>query len=549
MRKIVILIRHGKAKDRSGFTEATDSQRPLTRAGKRALAAWLDRAAHLLELEDEPHVAIWASPAVRTRQTAEIARKAFGRTIDVPLPDVELHDSLFDQDLGAFVRELGATDANVVLAVGHNPFMETACVRLCGARMPFGTGAACAISLETANGGSAHPQTPVRGRLLWFMQGPETARWKNLVDLEDIVAHTGKNVVARRDAFFADPTDVETLHKLRVSIRTQRSLLTYLEPFQRKGQARAMQRDLRALVLETSRLRELDVLTDQVASLDPPAQALLEACQRLRDEERAHVLAVLSSPAAAKRFARTAKQAQRILWKRRVESCGLSGADLGTRLTEMEARTDAQLAALDPCDAEQTHRVRKNAKKVRYAAERFGKLIDSDTAATAARMEAVQERFGALCDARVNVGIIDAFPADDLPEEAQWDLSLLRTRNLELLFSTLRRANASAKANERAQAETATCSETAEAASAPAEPPEAVAPIAKGTPLASEASCRTTAPAPGSASRTAASAPDAAPLTPPTDNAREGPAESDGDADAPGTSAGSVPILNLPELP
>ncbi|MEE8733033.1 MAG: CHAD domain-containing protein [Eggerthellaceae bacterium] len=549
MRKTVILIRHAKAKDRSGFTEATDSQRPLTKAGKRALAAWLARAACLLELDDDPRIAFWASPAVRTQQTAEIARRAFARAIDAPIPDVELHDSLFDQDLGTFVRELGATDANVVFVAGHNPFMETACVRLCGARMPFGTGASCAISVEMSDDGPSAPSTPMRGRLLWFMQGPETARWKNLVDLENIVADAGKNVIARRDAFFADPADVETLHKLRVSIRTQRSLLTYLEPFQRKGQARAMQRDLRALVLETSHLRELDVLAKQVASLDPPATALLAACQRLRDEECARVRAVLSSPDAVKRFSRAEKQARRILWKRSVESCGLSSADLEARLTEMEARTDAQLAALDPCDAEQTHRVRKNAKKVRYAAERFGKLIDSDTTATAARMEEVQERFGALCDARVNVGIIDAFPTDGLPEEAQWDLSLLRTRNLELLFSTLRRASAAAHAEEPAAEGKA----DAEAEAAPAESGELAEPAKTAAPEAAKP--QSTPPTPAVEHQTASteSAPEAptpsTEATVPASAEAAAPAGNDGFATTTGTAAGSAPVLNLPELP
>ena len=76
-------------------------------------------------------------------------------------------------------------------------------------------------------------------------------------------------MVQRRQAFFDDPDDIETNHKFRVSIRTTRSLLSFIEPWVSRKQAKAIQANLKRVVKETSRLRELDVFMSLAESLDP----------------------------------------------------------------------------------------------------------------------------------------------------------------------------------------------------------------------------------------------------------------------------------------
>ncbi len=156
----VVLVRHGDAKRKA--MGQTDFERELTSAGMRSLEEAFPRTMSLVDVTSASE--LWVSPAVRARQTAHIANKTLG---------IETHREmkcLYDQDGDAFMRELSQTNADVVVVVGHIPFMEDACALLCGQYLGFSTGAAAAISLndrdvrQLANG-------RVRGRLLWFVQG------------------------------------------------------------------------------------------------------------------------------------------------------------------------------------------------------------------------------------------------------------------------------------------------------------------------------------------------------------------------------------------
>lgn len=446
MAKLVVIVRHGKAQTRS--VDVVDEYRELTDAGVRSLRAWLPRLARAFADEgiaSAGDVELWTSPSVRTRQTAELVAEALER--EAGMKGLEALDvpSLWSQDIEAFVGDLRACPAKAVIAVGHNPFCELFAQMACGSAIPCATGAVAAFSLDDEAELSEMPDESgfgrsdsVSGRLLWFVQGPESKRWKNVCNLEKVVKQASDAVDARLEAFLADTEDVEAAHKVRVSIRTMRGLLAFLEPFQQRSQNKQMMRDLRSCVACTSRLRELDVLAEQVAQLDPPAVDLARACEEERARECERTVAQLTSKEAARRFARVRKAARNMRWKERVVRGGLDADDVPARFAEIAARVDADLESLDLADAERTHDVRKQAKQVRYAAERFGSMIGEEAAETAERMEGVQDRLGALCDARVNVELVDAFPREGLSDQAIWALNLLRAQNESFVFTTLR---------------------------------------------------------------------------------------------------------------
>ena len=56
----------------------------------------------------------------------------------------------------------------------------------------------------------------------------------------------------------------------------------------------------------------------------------------------------------------------------------------------------------------------------------------------AQEMKDRQDDLGAICDARVNIGIIDSLATEDLPEPVAWDLALLRAKNETFLYTALR---------------------------------------------------------------------------------------------------------------
>ena len=132
-----------------------------------------------------------------------------------------------------------------------------------------------------------------------------------------------------------------------------------------------------------------------------------------------------------------------IEWKDSVAQEGLSRKALRARFSALVGELEEALATLDAHDAEATHDVRKEAKRVRYAAENFGALLDEDAVAVARRMVKTQDGLGAVCDARVNLEIIDDFPRKGLSSEALQALDALRERNQSFLDAFLGDADSS----------------------------------------------------------------------------------------------------------
>ena len=432
MGKTLVLMRHGKAQPRD--LGIPDDERTLTRAGERALAARLPQNLRLWG--KHARTAVWTSPAVRCRQTADALATAL-RARRQQVPDPADRAFLHDQDIDSFLAGITQADADCIVCVGHNPFIEEATELLCGARIHFRPGAIAAFELaEDPTDGE--PSSPI-AQMIWFVQGTPVDGWSTLCDLEDIVVGAHERMEGRLAAFLADPDDVEALHKLRVSIRTLRSLLKFLTPFHRAADARAVQQDLRSIVVPTSRLRELDVLADEARRMEPPSDDLVAACLEMRAAERDRVLGILAGGDAKRALERIARTVKPIRWKRRIEKNGLSRKAVAQRFSDMEASIDRKLATTDLGAAEATHDLRKCAKRVRYAAENYAAFLDADEAKAASeRMKAIQDDLGALCDARVNVGIIDEFPRKGLPEQALRDLDALEAKSRYFIATKLR---------------------------------------------------------------------------------------------------------------
>ena len=173
--------------------------------------------------------------------------------------------------------------------------------------------------------------------------------------------------------------------------------------------------------------------------MEPPSDDLVAACLEMRAAERDRVLGILAGGDAKRALERIARTVKPIRWKRRIEKNGLSRRAVAQRFSDMEASIDRKLATTDLGAAEATHDLRKCAKRVRYAAENYAAFLDADEAKAASeRMKAIQDDLGALCDARVNVGIIDEFPRKGLPEQALRDLDALEAKSRYFIATKLR---------------------------------------------------------------------------------------------------------------
>ena len=230
--KTLVVMRHGKAMPPAPGQQ--DIDRTLTEAGVYALEERLPRMLRLLETRGTA-VQIWTSPAKRARQTAELLEKALeerGVEIDEKM---EAHECLWDQDVNAFLDELRLSDAEFVFAVGHIPFAEDVVEELTDSTPAFSTGALACLELQLVHEDS--PDTMAmqdKAKLLWFAQGPVAADWDTLVQLQKAITKTAEVIEDRRAAFFADPKDIETIHCFRTNIRTLRSLIAFIKPWQDK---------------------------------------------------------------------------------------------------------------------------------------------------------------------------------------------------------------------------------------------------------------------------------------------------------------------------
>ena len=364
MVKTLVLVRHG-APEATSPTGA-DLDRRLTESGARSLRAAYPRTFALLG--DSPRAPVWSSPAVRAPETADVVAASPGAA------DIEVHQSLYAQDVAAFLAELGAADAPCVIAVGHAPFVDTLASRLVGGCPPFGKGTAVAIDLpEGADG---------RGVLRWYVAGPECASWEA-------------------------PDDPATLLEFRVAIRRVRSLLQFLEPWQGKKQNRRCEHVLKELQTASARLRALDILSDAVDGLMESGELgenclLPMACAKERALECSSLVTLMRKHHAAKDLKRLARDLGSLSWKGRVAEEGLTAEDFRARFDVEFNEVDEDLFGLDLRDGDAVYVARRDAKEMRYVAERLGEVLGPERAQMGEYLDDIQRELGALSDARSN---------------------------------------------------------------------------------------------------------------------------------------------------
>ena len=109
--RTLVLLRHAKSDWPEGVA---DLERPLAERGRRDAPV----AGHWIgDRVGTPDLAL-VSPALRTRQTWDLAAPHLGE-----VPDVQLDERLYDASAGALLALVRATDPAVrtLMLVGHNP--------------------------------------------------------------------------------------------------------------------------------------------------------------------------------------------------------------------------------------------------------------------------------------------------------------------------------------------------------------------------------------------------------------------------------------------
>lgn len=151
----LLLIRHATAAARGEAAER-DEDRPLTAHGKERFRRVAET---LVQFAPKPR-ALFTSPLLRARQTADLAAEAWGGL------EPEVLDALVDGDWRLIRGAVGPLDTeDTVALVGHEGWMSELLAKLVGSTTPrafrFRKGGVALVELL--------PHKPNRGTLEWFI--------------------------------------------------------------------------------------------------------------------------------------------------------------------------------------------------------------------------------------------------------------------------------------------------------------------------------------------------------------------------------------------
>lgn len=412
----LILIRHGNAEERT--PEGDDFYRKLTEAGVEELTAFLPDIAPLLT--ESGNLKIWTSPLLRARQTAELVAEA--TSVEVIQPQ----EFLATGDYIAFMEALKQEDDGFTLAlVGHEPYMSSWTKELIGAAIPFKKGAVALFTVDL----TAEPI----GNLEWLLAPGESAKCKH-ADVSDkkhaadkhegtadccqgegedtlYAAIINEQMVGVQHAYAAyqqDPIEPESAHALRVAIRQLRALLNFNKANGEEKYYREAGEDWRDIATTFGYLRELDVLMEEcreLRGLYPDMLAedgqvmtwLLE--ERQGEQDSIHEL--ITSGALTERILDAEAATAQFLKSISLDDEQQKKATI-KKLEKMKKRLMRKWEEVDFSNHEETHSLRINAKKLRYAATYLAPIIGEKDKTVIKEMKKVQTGLGTLCDLDIN---------------------------------------------------------------------------------------------------------------------------------------------------
>lgn len=400
----LILIRHAKAEPPGESAE--DDQRKLTKTGLQDLKKILSELKnHFIAAEE---LQLCSSPKVRSVQTAEIIADYLG------IKKIEKHDWISNGDSDGLLEKLGELKpASSLVLIGHEPYLSDWSRQLCGYAIPFRKTTAIGFRISSAEQFHAEP--------LWILH-PDTINPDELNirpnqpaqrEFQKILRFQLQEVFQMQQKFTALPEDPETVHQLRVRIRSLRSVLSFLKPLFEQERYQIMQDQLRKLSQMVAKLRELDVLSREWTNLLEKHPVLLSQESVLtaklkseREKEKAKSYAAASSrmlPVVFDVWNRIESELVKTLKPFSFEEFSNKRIDnwikkAGERLKE-EGFTDLQAI----------HALRIQLKKLRYVLNMLNSPLHLECQATVALLKTMQDVLGEYRDIKRNLSILQGF--------------------------------------------------------------------------------------------------------------------------------------------
>jgi CHAD domain-containing protein len=217
--------------------------------------------------------------------------------------------------------------------------------------------------------------------------------------LHEVTAHLRANILALRGG--AGP---EAAHQVRVALRRLRAALGLFRDALDPAAAARLGTEARWLGAEVGRLRDLDVIVDDVllpeAAAHPGEPGFARLAEVLRDRGQAE-RAALTRTLAGPRTQDLLIDLVRLAARPADPGASVPVAALGTAALDRRWRKVRRMArGIATLDIEARHALRKELKKLRYGAEFLGTVFPARrVAGFVRRLKSLQEIFGTLNDA------------------------------------------------------------------------------------------------------------------------------------------------------
>lgn len=409
----LLLLRHGKAEERD--ESIADTLRRLTDKGRAELDHDLPTLSHYLMTQK--NCTVWSSDLARASETAEILVR------HMPGIDYDTRSFIETGDVEALIEAIQTFDKNTTLViVGHEPHLSHWVQVLSGRETTFAKAEFKMLYLD-----------PAEPRKAVFLSRAELNQMDYLqpvdmpvaVGMRLILRRQHDRIVTQRETFLEDPDASEALHMLRVNLRIQRALLSFIKPWADRKLYRKAQSAYRTLFHELTHLREVDVLLETIHnSRNWELQPLILSLMSERNSEALRLSDKLSKRKTQNAYADAFQQTSKALLSVHTEATLSESVPSQMRKRFRQIGKDIQ--QLDFEDLEAIHKIRISCKTYRYLYERFSALASFDVAQRYLWVRTLHRLLGDYTDAHYNFETLkNTFEdVDDVQADAALDKAM-----------------------------------------------------------------------------------------------------------------------------
>lgn len=385
----LILLRHGKAVDRDKAT--LDDDRPLTREGRAQLEHYYPILAHYLR--QLPRCAVWTSPLVRARESADILCRY--------LPEVEPRIMPFVSapSFSGLSRALSQCKMNdTVLIIGHEPFLSDWTRKMTGLDTHYRKGRGMLFYLEPTRPDKALCIKPLDFEDITALR---TYLLPADVALADIIRSQHEQIEATRRRFLGEAADPLCAHDMRVALRIQYALLDFIRSSCDEAPFVEAEEDYKALYDQLEELRSMDAISESIRAADPALAPLADALAADRKAEMSGLKATLKLAESADTFNEALHATMAALATVRSQQQLSDLVD-----AQLEQRYHAIRRYAGKCDIDhifELEHLRDMCKTLRYIFEFFGPLANYTTSRRYYFVRHLNSLIGKYADTRNSV--------------------------------------------------------------------------------------------------------------------------------------------------